>query len=170
MVGFKKGLKLYKRLFILIMILLMSQALLAQRKDQKTQDPRYMLHPETGKLSMMVRIWGEVQKPGVTMVPSDADLISLLSYVGGPTGRAKLNKIRIIRFNVQEGEERVVYANIEAFIETGDDNYMPVIYPNDTIIVNGTIWKVVNEFMPYIATGITILQFYYSVILIQNRQ
>jgi hypothetical protein len=168
MIGLKKGHKLYKRLFLIIVLLLMSQALLAQSKDQKTQDPRYMLHPETGKLSMEVRIWGEVQKPGVTLVPSDADLISLLSYVGGPTGRAKLNKIRIIRFNVQEGEGRVVYANIEAFIETGDDNFMPVIYPNDTIIVNGTIWKVVNEFMPYIATGISLLQFYYTILLIGN--
>ncbi len=154
-----------KRLIIIVTILLMSQALWAQNKSQKTEDPRYILHPETGKLSMVVRIWGEVQQPGVTLVPSDADLISLLSYVGGPTGRAKLNKIRIIRFNVQPGDERVVYANIEAFIETGDDTYMPTIYPNDTIIVSGTIWKVVNEFMPYISTAITLLQFYYYVVL-----
>ena len=150
------------------MLLLVSQTLLAQRKDQKTEDPRYMLHPVTGKLSMTIRIWGEVQAPGVTVVPADADLISLLSYVGGPTGRAKLNKIRIIRFNVQEGEARVVYANIEAFIETGDDTYMPVIYPNDTIIVNGTIWKLVNEFMPYVSVGISLLQFYYTTLLIRN--
>jgi len=157
-------------LIIIFTLILLSQSLLAQRKDQKTEDPRYLLDPETGKLSMVVRIWGEVQAPGVTLVPSDADLISLLSYVGGPTSRAKLNKIRIIRFNVQEGEERVVYANIEAFIETGDDTYMPPIYPNDTIIVNGTIGKVIVEFMPYLSIAISLLQFYYYFIISQSQK
>ena len=160
-----KGNTLSKRLIILFTLLFITQLSWAQSKEQKTEDPRYLINPETGKLSMIIRIWGEVAEPGVTMVPSDSDLMTLLSYVGGPTGRAKLNKIRVIRFNVVEGEERVVYANIEAFLETGDDSFMPVIYPNDTIIVNGTIWKVVNEFMPYISTAITLLQFYYYVIL-----
>ncbi|MCF7822906.1 MAG: SLBB domain-containing protein [Candidatus Marinimicrobia bacterium] len=149
-----------RRLIIILTLILLSQSLWAQRKDQKTEDPNYLIDPETGKLSMVIRIWGEVQAPGVTMVPSDADLISLLSYVGGPTGRARLSKIRIIRFNVQPGEDRVVYANIEAFIETGDDSYMPVIYPNDTIIVNGTIWKVVNDILPYISITISLMQFF----------
>lgn len=160
-----EGFTLSKRLIMILALLIITQLSWAQSKDQKTEDPRYLINPETGKLSMIIRIWGEVKEPGVTMVPSDTDLMSLLSYVGGPTGRAKLNKIRVIRFNVVEGEERVVYANIEAFIETGDDSFMPIIYPNDTIIVNGTIWKVFNEFMPYISTAITLLQFYYSVVL-----
>ncbi len=163
-----KGFILRKRLIIILSLLFIVQIAWAQSKDQKTEDPRYILHPETGQLSMVIRIWGEVAQPGVTLVPSDADLMTILSYVGGPTGRAKLNKIRIIRFNVVEGIERVAFANIEAFLETGDDSFMPIIYPNDTIIVNGTIWKVINEFMPYISTAITLLQFYYYVILTRN--
>jgi len=159
---------LNRRLITILALLLLSTTLFAQRRDQASEDPRYILDPETGKLSMIVRIWGEVQAPGVTLVPSDADLISLLSYVGGPTGRAKLNKIRIIRFNAPEGEERVVYANIEAFIETGDDAYLPAIYPNDTIIVNGTIGKVIVEFMPYLSIAISLLQFYYYFIITQK--
>jgi len=140
----------------------------AQNPNPSNTDPRYIIDPETGRLSMIIRVWGEVKQPGVTMVPSDADLVSLLSYVGGPTTKAKLDKIRIIRYNEKSGEERVVYANIEAFLETGDDSFIPPIYPNDTIVVNGTFWKVFSSFMPYISTAITLLQFYYYIQLNQR--
>jgi len=140
----------------------------AQNKDQSNADPRYIIDPETGKLSMVIRVWGEVKQPGVTMVPSDADLVSLLSYVGGPTDRAKLDNIRIIRFNDTPGEDRIVYADIEAFLETGEDKYIPRIYPNDTIVVKGTIWKAISSYTPYISLGINLLQAWYWIYLI-NR-
>ena len=146
----------------------MMQVSWAQNKDQSQADPRYIIDPETGKLSMVIRVWGEVKQPGVTMVPSDADLVSLLSYVGGPTDRAKLNKIRIIRFNDTVGEDRIVFADIEAFLETGEDKYIPKIYPNDTIVVNGNFWKVFSSFVPYVSTAITLLQFYYYIQLTQR--
>lgn len=144
----------------------MGQFLLAQEESSPNKDPKYIIDPETGKLSMVIRVWGEVKQPGVSMVPSDADLISLLSYVGGPTDRAKLNNIRIIRYQEHSGEERIVVANIEAFLETGDDKFLPKIYPNDTIIVKGTIWKVISSYSSFISLGISILQafYWYSII------
>ncbi|MCF7808538.1 MAG: SLBB domain-containing protein [Candidatus Marinimicrobia bacterium] len=157
-----------KLTFILIILMLVGQAVFAQNESSQNKDPKYIIDPETGKLSMVIRVWGEVKQPGVSMVPSDADLISLLSYVGGPTDRAKLNKIRIIRFNENSNEERIVYANIEAFLETGDDSFIPRIYPNDTIIVQGNFWKVFSGFMPYVTTAITLLQFYYYIQLAQR--
>ena len=159
---------LHKSLLVILIMLLMTQVVWGQDNGSKNTDPRYIIDPETGKLSMVIRVWGEVKNPGVTMVPSDADLVSLLSYVGGPSDRAKLDKIRIIRFNDIPGEERVVYANIEAFLETGDDSYIPVIYPNDTVVVKGTFWKVFSSFMPYVSAALTMLQFYYYVQLNQK--
>jgi len=156
-----------KNSIIVILILILTSLALAQ-KNQGSSDPRYIIDPETGKLSMVIRVWGEVKQPGVTMVPSDADLMSLLSYVGGPTDRAKLNNIRIIRYNQTAGEERIVYANIQAFLETGDDSYIPKIYPNDTIVVKGTIWKVISSYTPFISLGINLLQAWYWIYLI-NR-
>ena len=153
---------LKSKLLLLVLLLMMTSMVFAQTdENSQSKDPKYIIDPETGRLSMVIRVWGEVKQPGVTMVPSDADLISLLSYVGGPTDRAKLNNIRIIRYLEHEGEERIVYANIEAFLETGDDKYIPEIYPNDTIIVNGTIWKVLTGFSPFISLAVTILQAYY---------
>ena len=156
-----KGFILYKRLIFMLTLVFIVQLSWAQNKDPKDSDPRYIIDPETGKLSMVIRVWGEVKQPGVTMVPSDADLISLLSYVGGPTDKAKLNNIRIIRFIEKSGEDRIVYADIEAFLETGDNKYVPPIYPNDTIIVQGTIWKVLTGITPYISLGVTIIQAWY---------
>ena len=99
--------------------------------------------------------------PGVKLVPSDADLISILSYVGGPTDKAKLDNIRILRFNDTEGEPRVITANVAKFLETGESKYIPKIYPNDTIIVKGTIWKILSTATPYINLMVTLINGYY---------
>lgn len=139
----------------------MAQVSWAQNSDSKNSDPKYVMDPETGRLSMVIRVWGEVKKPGMTIVPSDADLISLLSYVGGPTDKAKLSNVQIIRFNDVEGEDRIVFADLEAFLETGDDKYIPKIYPNDTVIVKGTVWKILSTATPYINLAVTLVNGYY---------
>ncbi len=152
---------MYKRLIMILTLLLMVQLTWGQASNSRGTDPRYIIDPETGKLSMTIRVWGEVKKPGMTIVPSDADLISLLSYVGGPTDKAKLSNIQIIRYNIIEGEERIVFSDLEAFLETGDDKYIPVIYPNDTVIVKGTVWKILSAATPYINLGVTLINGYY---------
>jgi len=152
---------LHKRLLFVLSILFIIQISWAQDNESRNSDPKYVMDPETGKLSMVIRVWGEVVRPGVTIVPSDADLISLLSYVGGPTDKAKLKNIQIIRFNQNEGENRIVFANLEAFLETGDDKYIPKIYPNDTVIVKGTVWKILSTMTPYINLAVTLINGYY---------
>ncbi len=150
-----------KKLLIILTLLFLTQLIWAQDTGRKSTDPKYMIDPETGKLSMTIRVWGEVKKPGMIIVPSDADLISLLSYVGGPTDKAKLSNIQIIRLNDIEGEERIVFSDLEAFLETGDDKYIPIIYPNDTVIVKGTIWRILSTATPYINLGVTLINGYY---------
>ncbi len=51
------------------------------------------------ELLMRVNIWGFVRKPGQYMVPTDTDLISLLSFAGGPVEQAKVKAIRVVRTN-----------------------------------------------------------------------
>ena len=155
------GQSVQKRILLILTMLFLVQVSWAQNKDQSQADPRYIIDPETGKLSMSIRIWGEVKVPGVKLVPSDADLISILSYVGGPTDKAKLSNIRILRFNETEGEPRVIVANVEKFLETGNSEHIPKIYPNDTIIVKGTIWKILSTATPYINLMVTLINGYY---------
>ncbi len=52
---------------------------------------------EQDELLIKVNIWGFVQNPGQYMVPNGTDLISLISFAGGPREQAKLNKVKLIR-------------------------------------------------------------------------
>ncbi len=49
------------------------------------------------ELLMRVNIWGFVRKPGQYMVPTDTDLISLISFAGGPVEQAKVKAIKVVR-------------------------------------------------------------------------
>lgn len=136
--------------------------------DQGSVDTRYIIDPESGQLSMYIRVWGEVNDAGVKIVPSDTDLIALLGFFGGPTNYARLDQVRIIRFQPKEGEPKVVLANIEKFLETGDDATVPPIYPNDTIVLRSSYWKVFREITPYLSLALQISQLAYYVWLV-NR-
>lgn len=54
---------------------------------------------EQDELLMRVNIWGFVRKPGQYMVPTDTDLISLISFAGGPVEQAKVKAVKIVRAN-----------------------------------------------------------------------
>jgi polysaccharide export outer membrane protein len=62
----------------------------------RTRGAQYFLG-EQDELLIKVNIWGFVRKPGQYMVPKDTDLISLISFAGGPLEQAKINKVKIIR-------------------------------------------------------------------------
>jgi polysaccharide export outer membrane protein len=70
---------------------------------QDEEDPRennrgaqYILGAQD-ELLIRVNIWGFVRKPGQYMVPKNTDLISLISFAGGPLEQAKIKKVKIIR-------------------------------------------------------------------------
>lgn len=52
---------------------------------------------EQDELLIKVNIWGFVRRPGQYMVPKDTDLISLISFAGGPLDQARMKKIKVIR-------------------------------------------------------------------------
>ncbi len=52
---------------------------------------------EQDELLIKVNIWGLVRRPGQYMVPKDTDLISLISFAGGPLDQARMKKIKVIR-------------------------------------------------------------------------
>lgn len=96
---------------------------------------KYIFAPGTDALLMTVKVWGEVRQPGIYEVPIGLDLIELISSAGGPTSKAKLSKVKIIRTDVESEEERVMSANVREFLNTGDVNLVPIIKPGDTVVV-----------------------------------
>ena len=55
---------------------------------------------ENDEILVPVNIWGFVRLPGQYFVPNNTDLISLLSFAGGPTEDAKISNIIDIKAQV----------------------------------------------------------------------
>jgi len=127
-----------KRISIWCFILLsvfFTRDLSAQEESQRAS--RYIVPGDQSAIQMQINLWGQVQKPGIYKVPSDMDLISLLSVAGGPTDLAKLKKVQVIRAYPDTGEARVIEVDVEHYLEQADISDIPKLYPGDTVFVPG---------------------------------
>lgn len=135
-----------KRVGILLLAVLMGQMLLGQETstlstratrlagDRQTAS-KYILSATSDALLMTVKIWGEVQRPGLYDVPIGTDLIELISAAGGPTVKANLSKVKVIRSGHGNKGNEVTTVSVKEYLETGDATIIPEIRPYDTIIV-----------------------------------
>lgn len=102
-------------------------------------------------VNIEVSLWGYVSKPGLYKIPHTTDLISLISLAGGPRENARLDDVRIIRLisNPENNsvEERIITVNIEEFIEKGDRTLIPVLKPGDVVVMTGSAYTVLVNFM-----------------------
>jgi hypothetical protein len=115
------------------------------------------------QLKIITYIWGQVQKPGLYVVPDDTDLLTLLSSAGGPTEDAKLSKVRIIR--PTEDGEKIIWVNLKKYMETGDSKLIPQMKPGDTIIVSGSIFYAFTRAADFLSKVASVISVY---ILINN--
>lgn len=119
----------------------------------------------TELLKIKTYIWGQVRKPGLYIVPDDTDLLTLISSAGGPTENANLTKIRIIRS--VEGEEKVMWVDLQEYIDNGDYNLIPKLQPGDTVIISGSAYYAFTKAVAWISQIAVILSVYISVNNIQ---
>lgn len=151
-------------LFVCVIIPLLSvRAQESQMSLPQDRAAQYYLGSKD-ELLIPVNVWGFVQKPGQYLVPDNTDLITLLSYAGGPSENAKISHIRVIRNDRKMGN--VVYkVDVKKYIETGDDRLIPNLKPGDTIIVNGTTFHWVNRFFEFVSRIAIVAQIYYFVVI-----
>ena len=110
------------------------------------------------ELLIPINIWGFVQKPGQYMVPNKTDLLSLLSFAGGPIEGAKISKIKIVRSDPIEGNF-VWNVNVKKYINTADPSIIPILKPGDTIVVKGTTFNWIQQFFSFVSSLATIIYF-----------
>jgi len=110
---------------------------------------------ETNQLNIPTYVWGQVRKPGLYIVPDDTNLLTLISLAGGPTESAKLSKIRIVR-PTAEGK-KVIIIDLKKYLETGDENHIPILEPGDTIIISGTVYYAFSKVADFISKAAIIL-------------
>lgn len=115
-----------------------------------------------------INIWGFVKNPGQYMVPNNTDLISLLSYAGGPVEGAKVSKIRIVRSD-QQIKNKVLTINVRKYLETGDTRLIPLLKPGDTVVVKGTTFHWIQRFFSFLASFAVFAQIAYFIAIAQER-
>ena len=122
------------------------------------------------QLLIRVNIWGFVKMPGQYLVPNQTDLVSLLSYAGGPLEDAQLKNVRLIRTALGDSSEKIMVLNLKKFIESGDMDSDPMLLPNDTIIVPATTYHWVIKGLEFVGKLGSIAYFsYFAVRLVQNK-
>jgi len=121
----------------------------AQESEQSTSFNRggaqYILG-DRDEILMNVNVWGYVLRPGQYVVPRHTDLITLISFAGGPRDGANLGEVRIIRestaaltnANATNGHEKkvpILTVNVNDHIEKGKSGILPVLRAGDTVII-----------------------------------
>lgn len=144
-----------KRIQIVVISVLSAALLLARpmqaqtsfSSQEQSRAAQYVLGSEDQVL-MAVNVWGFVIKPGQYLVPYDTDLISLLSYAGGPREEAKIKNIKVVRAG-KDATAQVIDVDVKKFLESGRSSEIPILRPGDTVIVNGTTFHFVSRFFEF---------------------
>ncbi|MCD4664471.1 MAG: SLBB domain-containing protein, partial [Bacteroidales bacterium] len=122
------------------------------------------------QLVIKVNIWGFVAKPGQYIVPSNTDLISLISFAGGPREGAKLNNIKLIRATVlKDNNQQILNINVKKFVKEGDNSIIPQLKPGDTIIISGSKWYHISKYLEFMTKVAMLVQVYSWILYYANR-
>lgn len=88
-----------------------------------------------GAVMMKVNLWGGVKQPGVYHVPVGTDLVTLVSYAGGPTQAAQLDNTHIKRVDETQNE-KTIKINVEDLILKDSGKLLnPELRVNDIVVI-----------------------------------
>ena len=107
---------------------------------QPSTGARYV-SSEDGVLRMYVNIWGHVATPGRILVDDGIDLATLLSLTGGPNKGANMKNVRVYHEYPDKYGNVVNIIDFTEFLNTGDRSNFITIQPNDTFIIQQTIFS-----------------------------
>ena len=133
---------------VLAFVVLSFSNVFAQESQQSTffnRGAQYILG-DRDEILMNVNVWGYVLRPGQYLVPRHTDLITLISFAGGPREGANLGEVKIIREsiaaltngNATNGHEKkvpILTVNMNDHIKKGKPGVLPVLRAGDTVII-----------------------------------
>lgn len=156
----------------LVILVVVSVIISSSASAQEQKYPRgaqYYLGTDD-QLLIKVNIWGFVAKPGQYLVPNDTDLISLISFAGGPRDGAKLNRIKLIRDQkLGNSSEKIIEVDVQKYINKGDEKLIPLLMPGDTIIISGSVWYHIGNYLTFVTKVATLVQIYWLVVFYASR-
>ena len=150
-----------KRSFVtLSAILLIWGAASAQERGIQRGAQYYISRKEAiDELLIRVNVWGYVAKPGQYLVPDNTDLISLLSYAGGPTEDARIDAVKLVR--TVDGKRKVIEVDVTKLLKGGSSEDIPVLMPGDTLIVPGNFYRLISRAVRIVSQLAIVANVYY---------
>jgi len=152
-----------KNIITIVILIFITSTFLFSQTNTATQGSgaaQYILGGRDQVL-MAVNVWGFVGKPGQYMVPYGTDLISLLSYAGGPREEAKIKSIKVVRGGDGENKQgEVIEVNVKEFLEKGNNASIPKLKPGDTVVVSGTTFNFVRNSLEFVVRIAALAQIY----------
>lgn len=106
--------------------------LLTFRLAKNIENP-FVIISKTKDVPILVRVLGQVAKPGMVKLIKGATLQEVINASGGPTDFANLVSIKIIREKGSDAD--ALYVNYRDFLEKGELSVLPEIRHNDTVIL-----------------------------------
>lgn len=105
-----------------------------------------------GEVTMLVNVWGFVEKPGRYEIPISTDLMELLSFAGGPMQYAKLDEVKITRLADSTGAGRS-----DIFVDLTNSKEMTAnkltLRAGDTIFLDHTSWVTFRDVFTVVTTA-----------------
>ena len=135
--------KRYLYLFFITPIILctgFSQSRSDNINVQPSTGARYV-SSDDGVLRLYVNIWGHVPSPGRILVDDGIDLATLLSLTGGLNKGANIKNVRVYHEYPDKNGNVVNIIDFSEFLNTGDRSNFITIQPNDTFIIQQTIFS-----------------------------
>jgi len=133
--------KLFLTLFIVIAAVASSFAQvpteteLNSAKQSSLSRPGYFYYAKPFEVTMTVNLWGEVPQQGVYVIPTNTDIIQLISYAGGPKEHSNLNEVLLYRVSGKKDvKEKTLFTIAVRDILEGKSPTVPLA-PGDMIVV-----------------------------------
>lgn len=104
---------------------------------QSMSSTAYYYISKAGEITMPINLWGAVNHPGRYEIPISTDLVELLSFAGGPTSRALMDEVRIIRTVRRDNLMRKVEFQVNLDEMQRLDEKALDLEPGDTIVIEG---------------------------------
>lgn len=90
-------------------------------------------------------IWGEVEKPGAYRLFGTPDILELISVAGGPTQRADLKKVILIK--AKDGKKRKI--NIDRIMKEGKIIFLT---SGDVVVVQPRMFYLLREYLSVVSS------------------
>ncbi len=112
-----------------------TQTELGTSKQASQSMPGYFFYAKPFEVTMTINLWGEVPQQGVYIIPTNTDIVQLISFAGGPKERSNLEEVLVYRASPKkEQKERILLkVNVRDILE-GKASTLPLA-PGDMIVV-----------------------------------